>query len=56
MKVKIEYTLEVDIGKWANKYDFPEPKGMDAIKEVREDVKSYFGLIPLHLEDIVKSI
>ena len=54
MKVKIEYTLEVDVEEWANRYGFPEPKGVDAWRELREDVKNYFGFIPDHLEDIVK--
>ena len=57
MKIKIEYTLEVDVEEWAKEYSFPEPKGVDAWRELREDVKTYFAspaIIPQHLEGIVK--
>jgi hypothetical protein len=60
MKVKIEYTLEVDAEGWAKEYGFDDPSGEDA-KEwtsvIREDVKIYFAssaVIPQHLEGIVK--
>ena len=57
MKVKIEYTLEVDLEGWAKEYGFADPEGIDAWRELREDVKTYFtssAVIPQHLEDIVK--
>ena len=50
MKVKIQFTLEVEAEEWAKEY------GID-VHEVREDVKNYFAngdIIPLHLEGIVK--
>jgi len=50
MKVKIEFTLEVNAKAWANEYGIEN-------EDVRSDVKDYFeasNLIPEHLEDIVK--
>lgn len=61
MKVKIEYTLEVDAEEWANEYALHDPtgkyKGKGWTSVIREDVKIYFAssaVIPQHLEGIVK--
>ena len=49
MKVRIEFTLDIDAKEWAEEFAIDE-------KEVREDVKSYFSayhIIPDHLTSFV---
>jgi|TARA_R110000824_G_C15136438_1_gene669562 hypothetical protein len=62
MRIKIQYTLEVDEEDWANEYELHDPTGKYKGKEwkalIREDIKSYFespgSVIPEHLEGVVE--
>lgn len=48
-RVRIDYTLEVDVDGWANEYSI----STDAVPE---DVRVYFAEIPENLPDHLRSI
>ena len=60
MKIKVQFTMDVDVEGWMEEFGEDPPEGIDAWHEAREDIKNYFISqachVPSHLEGIVRSV